>query len=175
MEAIIGQIQPFGFNFAPKNWAFCDGQLISISTNSALFSLLGTIYGGDGQTTFALPDLRGRTALHQGSGPGIDSTKIGTKGGSNSTTLSTATIPSHTHAIQLPVNNGAGGTDEPAGAYLAASPSGDAFAGAPGTNQFYGSGINSATTGSNVPFSNMQPYLVINFCIALYGIYPSRN
>ncbi|HMQ49848.1 MAG TPA: tail fiber protein [Saprospiraceae bacterium] len=175
MDPIIGQIQPFGFNFPPKGWALCDGQILPISTNTALFSLLGVTYGGNGQTTFALPDLRGRAMMHQGNGLGIDPVVIGQKGGNNSTTLSSANLPSHTHAIQLPVNNGTGGTDEPAGAYLAASPAGDAFAGTPGANQFYGSGINSSAVGNNQSFSNMQPYLTISICIALQGIYPARN
>ncbi|HMQ49847.1 MAG TPA: tail fiber protein [Saprospiraceae bacterium] len=175
MNQFLGQIQPFGFPFAPFSWAFCNGQLMAITSNEALFSLLGTMYGGDGQTTFGIPDLRGRIMLHQGSGPGINPVNIGEMSGHNNNTLTVANLPTHAHGIQLPVNNGAGGTDEPAGDYLAVSPSGDAYAANPGGNQFYGSNVNTAAVGSNVPFSIMQPYLVISVCIATEGIYPSRN
>ena len=174
MEPFIGQIQPFGFNFAPKGWALCDGQLQSIAQNSALFSLLGTTYGGDGRTTFALPDLRGRTMLHQGHGPGLTTRVIGEKSGTETTTLIASNLPSHNHPIMMPVNNASPNTDEPANAYLAAVQSGDSYQAAPGTNQFYGA-FSSGNTGGNVPFNNMEPYLVINICIALFGVFPSRS
>ncbi|HMQ61685.1 MAG TPA: tail fiber protein [Flavilitoribacter sp.] len=174
MEPFIGQIQPFGFNFAPKGWALCDGQLQSIAQNSALFSLLGTTYGGDGITTFALPDLRGRTMLHQGHGPGLSLRVIGEKSGTETTTLITSNLPAHSHPVQMPVNNAAPNTDEPANAYLAAIQSGDAYQGIAGTNQFYGA-FSTGNTGGNIPFNNIEPYPGGNICIALVGVFPSRR
>ena len=174
MEPLIGQIQPLGFNFAPLGWATCDGQLMSIAQYTALFSLLGTTYGGDGMTTFALPDLRGRAMLHQGQGPGLSFRAIGEMAGTQTNTLIVSNLPAHNHPVQMPVNNAAPNTDEPANAFLAAAASGDAYNSAAGANQFYGS-FSTGLTGSNSPVNNMQPYLVINVCIALEGIYPSRN
>ncbi|MCB0608794.1 MAG: phage tail protein [Lewinella sp.] len=174
MEPFLGQIQPYGFNFPPRGWALCDGQLLAISANSALFSLLGTIYGGDGRTTFALPDLRGRAMMHQGQGPGLTTRPIGQKSGSETTTLAVSNLPAHNHPIQMPVNNASPNTDEPANAYLAAVQSGDSYQSAAGTNQFYGA-FSSGNSGGSIPFNNMQPYLVVSVCIALQGIFPSRS
>lgn len=174
MEPFIGQIQPLGFYFAPLGWATCDGQLMSIAQYTALFSLLGTTYGGDGMTTFALPDLRGRAMLHQGQGPGLSFRTIGEMAGTQTNTLMVSNLPAHNHPVQMPVNNAAPNTDEPANAFLAAAASGDAYNSAAGANQFYGS-FSTGLTGSNSPVNNMQPYLVINVCIALEGIYPSLN
>ena len=186
-EPFIGQIQPFGFNFAPRGWALCDGQLLPISQNTALFSLLGTTYGGDGKTTFALPDLRGRLPMHQGRGPGLSTRKIGQKGGSETVTLNVAQMPAHDHSGtgtvtgKVQANSGAGDTDNPAGNTLATLSR---------TNQYSTAGPNTAmhsdtvtgtgnfttsTAGGSQPHNNMQPYLVINWCIALVGLFPSRS
>ena len=123
-EPFIGEIKIFGFNFAPQNYQLCSGQLLSIAQNTALFSLLGTTYGGDGQTTFALPDLRGRMPIGQGQGPGLPNYVMGQLSGTTSVTLLTANLPAHTHAAQgisinMPVSTSGGDTDSPQGAYLA--------------------------------------------------------
>jgi microcystin-dependent protein len=167
-DPFLGEIQAFGFNFAPRGWAQCDGQLLPINQNSALFSLLGTTYGGDGRTTFALPDLRGRTALHEGQGPGLSPRQLGQRSGQETTSLSVQNLPPHGHAIRAKEE---GNTEDPTGHYVA----GD------GTNAFgTGADITMAAdsvgnTGGGLPHDNMQPYLTINFCIALQGIYPSRS
>ncbi len=172
MEPFIGQIQAFGFNFPPRGWAQCDGQLLSISQNQALFSLLGTMYGGDGRTTFGLPDLRGRVMIHQGNGPGLSSKSIGQKGGSETNTLSVAQLPSHNHNLRA--SSTAGDSNSPTGRVL-----GDAgfldndFKAAESLVDMNVNAIGN--TGGSQPVNNMQPYQVINICIALTGIYPSRN
>jgi microcystin-dependent protein len=186
-EPFVGQIQPFGFNFAPRGWAMCDGQLLPISSNSALFSLLGTTYGGDGRTTFALPDLRGRVPMHMGNGPGLSTRKIGEKSGAENVTLTTMQMPAHDHSGSgnvtgtVQANSGAGDTDNPAGNTLATLSR---------TNQYSTAGPNAAmhsdtvtgtgnftttTAGGSQSHNNMQPYLVINYCIALVGLFPSRD
>ena len=172
-EPFIGEIRIFGFNFAPRGWALCDGQLLPISQNSALFSLLGTIYGGDGRTTFALPDLRGRAALHFGNGPGLTSRSIGQKFGSEEHTLTVDQLPSHTHQPRAVAGDGntnvASGSvwSKDAGVssatYSTHAPDADMSADA------------IANTGGGRSFDNMQPFLVVNFCIALFGIFPPRN
>ncbi|MCB0706365.1 MAG: phage tail protein [Saprospiraceae bacterium] len=185
MTPFVGQIQIFGFNWAPRGWALCDGQLLAISSNTALFSLIGTIYGGDGVTTFALPDLRGRAPIHEGNGPGLSSRKIGEKGGSETTTLTVNNMPSHNHiatvggSVQMPVSASSGNTDSPSGAYLT-STSDDFYNDSAAAGEFAGALQNSLTvnvlnTGGGIPFNNMQPYLVVNYSIALQGIFPSRN
>lgn len=170
MEPFIGQIQAFGFNFAPRGWALCNGQILSIAQNTALFSLLGTTYGGNGTTTFALPDLRGRSPRHAGAGPGLQNVQMGQVAGTNTVTLTTNQLPAHTHQVQLSANE-EGTTDNPEGAVIAGN----------GMNSFAASGnvnmaANSVTiTGGNLPFSIDNPYLGINYCIALQGIFPSRD
>ncbi len=171
MEPFIGQIQAFGFNFAPRGWSTCDGQLLSIASNSALFSLLGTTYGGDGRTTFALPDLRGRSMIHQGRGPGLSDFSIGQRGGAEQVTLSVINMPSHNHASSVAVNTGGGESSVPTG-YIAAHTA--AFGEEPtaGANL---AGVSNNNAGGNQPFSNLNPYLTVNVCIALVGIFPSRD
>jgi microcystin-dependent protein len=172
MEPFLGQIQAFGFNFAPRMWAMCNGQLLPIASNSALFSLLGTIYGGDGRTTFALPDLRGRSIVHAGQGPGLSNIPIGQKGGQENVTLITNNLPPHNHATVMNL----GGTAEEAGAGHFLATSGALFAEDAAAGSTLNTGaITSGNTGGGQSFNNRNPFLGINVCIALQGIYPSRN
>jgi microcystin-dependent protein len=172
MTPFIGQIVIFGGNFAPRSWAFCNGQLLSIAQNTALFSILGTTYGGDGRTTFALPDLRGRVAIGQGHGPGLSQRSLGQEGGSETNTLTTNQIPSHNHGLQIPVSDEDSNSDEPNGNVLAA---GQFYQTTPAANQNYGSVNGTANTGGNQSFNNIQPYLAVNYIIATQGVFPSRN
>ena len=170
MEPYLGQIQAFGFNFAPQGWAQCNGQLLSIDENQALFSLLGTTFGGDGQVTFALPDLRGRSIVHPGSGPGLSPIQIGQSGGQETVTITINQLPSHNHAVSVAVNTGNG--EEPASTkYIASHAS--AFNEAPTQGSFL-AGVNQANVGGNQPVNIQNPFLGMNYCIALEGIYPSR-
>ncbi len=170
-EPFVGQIKMFAGNFAPRGWAFLDGQLLAISQNDALFSLLGTIYGGDGRTTFALPDLRGRLPLHVGQGPGLSNRAIGSKGGTEKETITEAQLPSHTHPMH--------GTTQAA---TDPNPAGNALSSAGGTTPYFvdpqtedmaASAI--AATGGGGTHTNIAPFLCINYIIALFGIFPSRN
>ena len=176
MDPFIGTVIMFAGNFAPRGWAFCDGQLLSISSNSALFSILGTTYGGDGRTTFGLPDLRGRAPVHAGSGPGLTTRSLGTKSGAEAVTLTEAQIASHNH--NMGVANAIGTTDAPAGNVLArprvagADPPVNAYT-TPQNEQLKADAI--TMTGGGQSHANMPPFLVINFIIALVGIFPSRN
>lgn len=169
----IGEVRIFAGNFAPAGWAFCDGSLLPISENDALFNLIGTTYGGDGQTTFALPDLRGRVPMHQGVGPGLSNRVIGQTLGRETVTLLTPQIPQHTHPA---VGSTTVGTStSPAATLWAQTPEGvRAYA-----TQVTGS-VDLATAavesvGGGQPHNNMQPYLVISYIISLFGIFPPRN
>lgn len=192
LEPMLGSIDFVGFNFAPRGWASCDGQLLPISSNSALFSLLGTTYGGDGRTTFALPDLRGRVPMHKGQGPGLSNYAIGQRGGQEAHTLSVTEIPAHTHAATTTVdpsglkmrgNDGAAATPEPGANALASTGRNNTYAAvAPNVDMAPGSvgGTASAATvigsaGGGQAFPSMPPYLVLNCIIALQGVYPSRD
>lgn len=172
MEPFIGQIMPVGFNFPPRGWALCDGALLPISQNTALFSLLGTTFGGDGRTTFQLPDLRGRSIVHVGNGPGLGNISWGQKGGAESITLNTAHMPAHNHTTTMNL----GGNPEEAGAghYLASGGTFYAEDAASGSHLNAGA-ITSANTGNGQSFNNRNPFLGIYVCIALTGIFPSRN
>lgn len=171
MEPFIAQIMLFGGNFAPRGWAFCDGQLLPIANYNALFSLLGTTYGGDGRTTFGLPDLRGRVPCHAGTGPGLTPRQIGQRFGEEHVTLTTAQIPAHSHSLNTS-STGTPGPRDQAGGLL-------------GPAQIYVSGNEAANTalsgnsignaGGNTSHDNIQPTLCINYIIALEGIYPSRS
>ena len=174
MDPFIGQIQPFGFNFPPRGWAKCDGTLLPISSYTALFSLLGTTFGGDGRTTFALPDLRGRSIVHIGSGPGLDTITWGERGGRISETLTVANLPAHHHAQQIAVNGQDGAnTDDPVNGFIGNSGA-NAFNTAANPNEFLGAG-NTGNQGNSQAFNIRNPFLGINVCIALQGIFPSRN
>lgn len=176
-QPFIGQIQPYGFNFAPKNWALCNGQIMSIAQNTALFSLLGTTYGGNGQTTFALPNLQSRVPMHYGSFAG-NSYALGEEAGEEQVTLLNSELPMHSHGF-LGSSGAASTTAVGQNQVLATSTGGsgqpDNFY-APDSSPLLPLNPNSIQpTGGNQPHSNLQPYLAINWCICLYGIYPSRN
>ncbi|VXC11358.1 Phage tail protein [Flavobacterium sp. 9AF] len=181
-EPFIGEIKIFGFSFAPQSYLLCAGQIMSIAQNTALFSLIGTIYGGNGQTTFALPDLRSRMPIGQGQGPGLPVYNIGQYGGTNSVTLLTQNIPAHMHTlnamqVKILANNNLGEEQTPNGNYPAITTS-DSYNSVPTTNVFMGGTQISGTTditGSNIPVNIQNPYLAINYSIAIYGIFPSRN
>lgn len=170
-EPFVGEIRMFAGNFAPRGWAFCDGQLLAVSQNDALFSLLGTIYGGDGRTTFGLPDMRGRIPLHQGTGPGLSPRRLGSKGGAENVTLTTNQLASHSHDFNA---NTAAAT--------ANSPQGKVVAEGVGVNFYRQEDQNVsmasnmvANTGGSQPHTNLMPTLCVNYIIALFGIYPSRH
>ena len=197
MDAYLGMIVAFGFNFAPRGWAFCQGQLLAINSNQALFALLGTTYGGNGVQTFGLPDLRGRTLIGQGQGAGLSNYSMGQLSGSESTTLGITNMPAHVHTMPSTAATqagnavaGNGDASTPENNYLALSPkvgSGPnatqlkTYATTAATPVKLGGGAISTTAattgqaGGSQPFSILQPYLVINCCIALEGIFPSRN
>jgi microcystin-dependent protein len=170
-EPYMGEIRMFGFNFAPVGWQMCNGQLLSISENEALFNLIGTTYGGNGTSTFALPDLRGRVAIHIGRGNGLSQYVFGQTGGAESVTLTQSQMPTHAHAVDASSALASGG--RPSGAVLARSGT-DIYAAAPDGSTTMNAGM-IGTTGSNLPHPNIQPYLALNFCIALQGIFPSRS
>jgi microcystin-dependent protein len=178
-EPFLGEIRMTGWNFAANGWALCNGQLLPISQNSALFSLLGTTYGGNGQTTFALPNLQGRVPIHQGAGAGLSPYVTGQSAGAESVSLLIGQIPQHNHLIG--VSNLAGAIPDPTNAILAQGNSGSDRAPVPVSDY-----ISSAPTGTlapaaismaggNQPHSNIQPYLCVNFIIALQGIFPARS
>ncbi|HSU35910.1 MAG TPA: tail fiber protein [Propionibacteriaceae bacterium] len=169
-EPFIGEIRLFPYDFAPRGWAFCHGQLLSIVQNTSLFALLGTTYGGDGRITFALPDLRGRVAVSSGQGPGLSAYELGGVGGAESVTLTEAELPTHTH--QVSVNGRASSSSKPGNHYLGRASSGTAYAStANGT-------LNPdavVPAGGGEPHENRPPHLTLNYCIALAGIFPSRD
>ena len=151
----------------------CDGSLLPISQNTALFSLLGTTYGGDGRTTFALPDLRGRMMLHEGTGPGLSNRRIGEKGGSETNTLTINHMAPHVHGVTMPVSSDDASTEEANGNVLATAAA-NVYAANPSNGEFYRA-FDTVSAGAGSPLNNMSPYLVVNICIAMQGVYPSRN
>lgn len=184
----IGEITMFGGDFPPRGWAFCDGQLLSIAENTALFSILGTTYGGDGRTTFALPDLRGRAPIGPRNGPGLSNYRLGQKGGQQTNTLNVHQIPSHNHAATgtIKASSSDGTTNKPTGNILAAGKTAldrsnivDAniySSTTPNTNMAANEvAVTVANTGGNQPINNLQPFLAVNYIIALVGIFPSRD
>ena len=170
-DPFVSEIRIFGFNFAPKGWAFCDGQLLPISQNTALFALLGTMFGGDGKSTFALPDLEGSVPMAQGQGQGLSDRYIGDIGGSETVTLLQSEIPAHNHLLRV--------SADPA---TERQPPGQNFAAGVGV-QFYdtqnpNANLNPgalAVQGGSLPHNNMQPYLTMGFCIAMQGVFPARQ
>jgi microcystin-dependent protein len=167
-EPFLGEIRNFGFNFAPRGWATCGGQLLPISQNTALFALLGTIYGGDGRTTFGLPDLRGRIPMSFGQGPGLSPRTQGELSGQEQVTLTQSQLPAHSHTVSA---SSTATTKNPSGAIPAVTNAGASY----GTTAdlAMNPAMTSGPAGSQ-PHNNMQPYLVTNWCIALEGIFPSR-
>lgn len=201
-EPFLGEIRMFGGNFAPRGWALCNGQLMSIAQNSALFSILGTTYGGDGQTTFGLPNLQGRVAIHQGQSPGTSQYMLGEAGGTENVTLTQAQMPMHTHGatfaptggtplgatVTIPAANVIGTLPAPGGnvpaqavdgrgaALNVYAPASAANASLTGTAALTGTGqVTVSPAGSSLPVAVVQPYQVVNYIIALEGIFPSRN
>jgi microcystin-dependent protein len=165
-EPFIGEISMCGLNFAPRGWAFCDGSLLAISSNTALFSILGTIYGGDGRTTFALPDLRGRVPIQQGNGPGLSSRRLGERGGAETHTLTAADIPQHNHGAF--VSNGNGTSQLPTNSTIATF----------NNTSLDNSNLTTlnnmvSNAGGGQSHNNMQPISVVSFIIALTGVFPS--
>ncbi len=171
-EPFVAEIRIFAGNFAPRGWAFCDGQLLPAAQNTALFSLIGTTYGGDGRTTTALPNLKGRAPMHPGRGPGLTSKRLGQRGGTEMVTLSEAQMPQHDHTIKATANPGNLGIPsnqrslartQPGFAWQTANPDVDLAAAA------------LPNAGGSQPHNNLQPFLTMNFIIALVGLYPSRG
>jgi microcystin-dependent protein len=196
MEEYLGTVKAFAFNFAPRGWAFCQGQLISISQNTALFSLLGTTYGGNGQSTFALPDLRGRTIVHPGTGPGLSPVELGEVSGTENVTLTLNNLPAHVHplvagtgagqvSVSTVINALNGGTisnecDNGGNSFSTGGATANMYSEPGGTPSAIG-GITTTISGSTSPVGNNQafairnPYLGINMCICMEGVFPSRN
>ena len=181
MEGTIAEIRMFAGNFNPRSWAFCQSQILSIAQNTALFSLLGTTYGGNGQTTFALPDFRGRVPVGAGQGPGLSSYSLGQVGGVETNTVTNANFPAHTHplsgSITMPGNAADGNADVPQSNYTA---------GLTGTNMYStvnnGSGLGNmqlalaaTPVGSSTPVNNIQPVMGMNYIICMFGVFPARN
>jgi len=204
MNGTIGEIRGFGGNFAPRSWALCQGQLLAISTNTALFSIIGTTYGGDGRTTFALPDLRGRIPIGEGTGPGLTTRKLGERSGSETNTITANQMAVHTHFVTgggvtgvsgsatatMHVNNTSGSSSNPADNYLGfesgsiglyeSTPDGSTLNSRAVTLDTSGlavqvSGLSLSPTGGGQPVNNMKPFLTVNWIVCMQGIYPSRN
>jgi microcystin-dependent protein len=169
-QPYIGEIRMFGGSFAPAGWAFCNGQLIPISENNALFTLIGTTYGGDGQNTFALPNLQSRIPIHMGQGAGTSNYTIGEQGGVEEVTLTTNQIPSHTHP---PLGSNTGLSDNPNGSYWADTATGKPFVAAPPAVLMNPQTI--TPTGGSQPHDNMLPYLCVTYIISLFGVFPSQT
>jgi microcystin-dependent protein len=175
-DPFVAEIRIFGFNFAPTGWAQCNGQLLPLSQNTALFSLLGTTYGGNGQSNFALPDLQGNAAMHSGQGQGLSLRDLGEMGGSQTITLLISEMPVHTHAS---VNaKTTGGQADPTGNMWGTSNAAKAaanFYAPPGSPTVNMNPAAFSLTGGSLPHNNLMPYLTLNFCIALQGVFPSRS
>jgi microcystin-dependent protein len=178
-DPFVAEIRIFPFNFAPKGWAWCDGQLLPLSQNTALFSLLGTTYGGDGKSNFALPDLQGRAPMHPGQGPGLSLHDLGETGGSETVSLLESEIPSHPHTLES-VTSFAGSANDPTGNVLAKATTGTPLNAyipfAQGSTPLAGMAFQALTpAGGDQPHNNMMPYLTLYFNIALQGVYPPRT
>nr|WP_298929407.1 tail fiber protein [uncultured Erythrobacter sp.] len=176
-DPLLGQMMLFGGNFCPRGWAATDGTLLAINSNSALFSLLGTMYGGDGRTTFGLPDLRGRAPISVGQGAGLPSYSQGSKGGSTNFTLAVANMPSHTHTGTIAASPNPGDTNQPVRNSFARSNNGANvyLDGNPAINNMHPNVLRVNPTGGGVAVNKVSPYLTMQWCIATQGVFPSRN
>jgi microcystin-dependent protein len=174
MDPFVAEIRIFPFNFAPKGWAFCDGQILPLSQNTALFSLLGTTYGGDGKSNFALPNMQGSAPMHPGQGPGLSLHDLGETGGSETVSLLESEIPSHSHGFMASTQPGEDPAPDSSEA-LARSVGANLYQTTVNANIVQLSGNALAPAGGDQPHNNMQPYLTLNFCIALQGVYPPRT
>ena len=173
-EPFVGEIRMFAGNFAPRGWAFCDGQILAVSQNDALFSLYGTIYGGDGRTSFGLPDLRGRIPIHQGDGPGLSFRRLGSKAGGETETLTTSQMANHNHTFNA--STATGTSNNAQGLVLGESIPGFRYLKADAVGAIMPfSNVSVGNTGGSRAHTNLQPTLCINFIVALVGIYPSRT
>jgi len=173
-EPYIGQMIMFGGNFGISGWATCDGQLLSISQNTALFSILGTTYGGDGRTTFGLPDLRGRVPIHPGTGPGLTKRRLGEKSGAENVTLVESQLPPHSHSASLRSTANEGDSSDPSGKYPARSEEPVRSYHSQATSSMASDGVVVGNTGGGASHNNMQPFLGVNFLIALVGVFPKN-
>jgi microcystin-dependent protein len=172
-DPFVAEIRIFPFNFAPKGWAFCDGQLLPLSQNTALFSLLGTTYGGDGKSNFALPDLQGSAPMHPGQGQGLSLYDLGEQGGTQTVTLLTSEMPVHNHGMTAQTTDAADITNVVSTAGYARSPDGTPYqAATDGTALAFEA---APLAGGSLPHNNLMPYLTLNFCIALQGVFPPRG
>lgn len=175
-EPFLGQIMPTGFTFCPRGWAQASGQILAISQNTALFALLGTTFGGNGQTTFALPNLNGRMPVHVGQGPGLPNYVDGEVFGTETIQLTAANLPSHSHTARLRAQSGAGDSNQPTRNSLAAAPAGtDIYSTATAGADMRAGNVNLLPTGQGQAIANRTPALAIKYCIALQGIFPPRN
>jgi microcystin-dependent protein len=170
-DPFVAEIRIFGFNFAPTGWALCNGQILPISQNTALFSLLGTTYGGDGKSTFALPNLQGMAPMHHGQGPGLSQYDLGQSAGTEAATLLDSEIPAHSHAIGTSQSDAT--SQSPAGQKLAGGVGVAPYANVANLTAMAFESI--GPSGGSLPHNNMQPYLTLNFCIALQGVFPPRS
>jgi microcystin-dependent protein len=173
MDPFVAEIRIFPFNFAPKGWAFCDGQILPLSQNTALFSLLGTTYGGDGKSNFALPDMQGNAPMHPGQGPGLSLHDLGETGGSDTVTLLESEIPSHSHGVMAAAQQAL--VRQPSPSVGLARSSGTPAYNSTTTNLAMMANVTIAPAGGDQPHNNLQSYLTLNFCIALQGVYPPRS
>ncbi len=171
-EPFIAEIRIFAGNFAPRGWAFCNGQLLPVSQNTALFSLIGTTYGGDGRTTTALPNLQGRAPMHPGRGPGLTARRLGQRGGMETVTLSEAQMPNHSHTLEARPSSAS--TSDPTNNYYANLTGANAYSNSTSSMVDMQAGL-LQNAGGGQPHNNMQPFLTMNFIIALQGLYPSRS
>ena len=173
-DPFVAEIRIFPFNFAPKGWAWCNGQLMPLSQNTALFSLLGTTYGGNGKSNFALPDLQGRSPMHPGQGPGLSLHDLGETGGSETVTLLESEIPAHSHTLNATNEDGTQGTLA-SNVTLATSVGGMLYQTNTSSNLVSMNPVDLTPAGGSQPHNNLQPYLVFYFCIALQGVFPPRG